>query len=215
MILVKELSKSFGRRTLWANLDLTVAGGQMLALTGPSGAGKSTLLNCIGLLESPTSGQILYEGADITRFGKRAGRRFRRDVLGYLFQSYALIENATVAENLEIATTVRADRRSRCRDALERVGLAGRDKEKIHHLSGGEQQRVALARLLVKRPSLILADEPTAALDTANAAMVLDTLREMSDAGSAVIIATHSEHIRGRCDAAFEVGAVGTAVTGP
>ncbi|MER6948312.1 ATP-binding cassette domain-containing protein [Nonomuraea sp. NPDC000554] len=207
MITVKSLSKSFGRRTLWSDLNLTVPGGQMLAVTGPSGAGKSTLLNCVGLLESPTSGQILYEDVDITRFGRRAGRRFRRDVLGYLFQSYALVENATVADNLEIAVTARRDRRSRYHDALERVGLTGRGKEKVHHLSGGEQQRVALARLLVKRPSLVLADEPTAALDSDNAAMVLDTLRGMSDAGCTVIIATHSYYIHGRCDATFEIGA--------
>jgi putative ABC transport system ATP-binding protein len=209
MITVKSLSKSFGPRTLWSNLNLTVKSGEMLAVTGPSGAGKSTLLNCIGLLESPTSGQILYESADITRFSKRRQRRFRRDVLGYLFQSYALIENATVVGNLEIAVTTRRDRRSRYQDALERVGLAGREKEKIHHLSGGEQQRVALARLLVKRPSLILADEPTGALDNDNAAMVIDTLREMSDAGCAVIIATHSDYVQGRCDAIFAVGASG------
>ncbi|MFI0410789.1 ATP-binding cassette domain-containing protein [Actinomadura sp. 3N508] len=206
MIAIKSLSKTFGRRTLWSGLDLTVGVGEMLAVTGPSGSGKSTLLNCIGLLESPTSGQILYDGADITRFGRRAARRFRRDVLGYLFQSYALIENATVTDNLDIVSASRRDRRSRHRDALERVGLAGREKEKIHHLSGGEQQRVALARLLVKRPPLILADEPTGALDYPNAVVVIDTLRQLSHTGSAVIIATHSGYIKGRCDTVFEPG---------
>ncbi|MDV6012999.1 ATP-binding cassette domain-containing protein [Haloechinothrix sp. LS1_15] len=205
MIAVKNLSKSFGRRTLWSDLDVTVHSGEMLAVTGPSGAGKSTLLNCIGLLEWPDSGQILYEGTDITRFGSRARRRFRRDVLGYLFQNYALIETATVVENLEIAVRARRARRPRYRDALEHVGLAGQEKEEIHHLSGGEQQRVALARLLVKQPSLVLADEPTGALDSANAAMVIDTLREMSDAGCTVLIATHSHYIQSRCDATFDV----------
>ncbi|RBQ14146.1 lipoprotein ABC transporter ATP-binding protein [Spongiactinospora rosea] len=206
MLEVRNLSKSFGRRTLWSGLNLTINGGEMLAVTGPSGAGKSTFLNCIGLLESPTSGQILYEGGDITRFSRRARCRFRRDVLGYLFQSYALIESATVADNLEIAVRNRRDRGSRCREALERVGLTGREKEKIHHLSGGEQQRVALARVLAKRPALILADEPTGALDKDNAAVVIDTLREMSDAGCVVIVATHSDYICGRCDAIFTVG---------
>jgi putative ABC transport system ATP-binding protein len=205
MIAVNGLSKSFGHRALWSDLNLTAKGGQMLAVTGPSGSGKSTLLSCIGLLESPTSGQILFDGADITRFGRKRARRFRRDILGYLFQSYALIEDATVAENLQIAITARRDRRSRLLDALDRVGLAGREKEKIHRLSGGEQQRVALARLLVKRPSLVLADEPTGALDNANAAMVIDTLREMSGAGCTVIIATHSDYIRSRCDSTFDV----------
>ncbi|WP_067794055.1 ATP-binding cassette domain-containing protein [Actinomadura formosensis] len=205
MITVKNLSKSFGRRTLWSDLALTAKAGEMLAVTGPSGSGKSTLLNCIGLLESPTSGQILYEGTDTTRFGRRAARRFRRDVLGYLFQNYALIENATVAENLDIASPNRRDRHARHLDALDRVGLVGREKEKVHHLSGGEQQRVALARLLVKQPSLILADEPTGALDSANAAMVIDTLRQLSDTGCTVIIATHSDYIQGRCDTTFEI----------
>jgi putative ABC transport system ATP-binding protein len=206
MIVVRSLSKSFGPRTLWSDLNFAVRDGEMLAVTGPSGAGKSTLLNCIGLLESPSSGQILYEDTDIIRFSRKRRRHFRRDTLGYLFQSYALIENATVADNLEIAATARRDRGSRCRAALERVALAGREKEKIHHLSGGEQQRVALARLLVKRPSLILADEPTGALDHDNATMVIDILREMSDKGCAVIIATHSDYIKSRCDATFSVG---------
>lgn len=209
MITVKSLSKSFGRRTLWSNLNLTVKGGEMLAVTGRSGSGKSTLLNCIGLLESPTNGQILYENEDLTRFGRRAARRFRRDVLGYLFQGYALIENATVAENLEVAVTGVRDRRLRSSSALERVDLAGREREKVHQLSGGEQQRVALARLLVKQPSLILADEPTGALDEANSAMVMDILREMGNEGCAVIIATHSDYIRRRCDSTFKIGITG------
>ena len=205
MITVKSLSKSFGTRTLWSDLNLSIQGGDMLAVTGVSGAGKSTLLHCIGLLEQPTSGQILYQDTDITGFGSRARRHFRRDVLGYLFQNYALIESATVADNIEIAVTTRRGRRSVCRDALEHVGLASQEEEKIHHLSGGEQQRVGLARLLVKQPSLILADEPTGALDDANAAMVIDTLREMSQAGAAVLIATHSHYIQSRCDDTFDV----------
>ncbi|MFD5507671.1 ATP-binding cassette domain-containing protein [Streptomyces sp. NPDC127051] len=209
MISIENLSKSFGRRTLWSDVDLTVNSGAMLALVGPSGSGKSTLLNCLGLLEAPSTGAILYEGKDITRFDRRGVRRFRREVLGYLFQNYALIENASVAANLEAAVKPRRALRNSPRvtvaEALDRVGLAGREKEKIHLLSGGEQQRVALARLMVKQPALVLADEPTGALDHDNTVMVVDILREMSEAGCAVVIATHNDYVRDRCDTVFSV----------
>ncbi len=205
MITLKNLSKSFGTRVLWQDLDLTVEPGRMLALVGASGSGKTTLLNCMGLLERPSGGQILFQGTDVTRLGPGKQRRFRRDHLGYLFQNYALIENATVKANLDVARRrrIRPDHAS----ALERVGLAGREKEKVHHLSGGEQQRVALARLMVKQPSLVLADEPTGALDSENGAMVVDVLRHMSREGCAVVIATHNDSVRDACDTAFDVRA--------
>ncbi|WP_166021248.1 ABC transporter ATP-binding protein [Streptomyces chilikensis] len=207
MIDVEKLSKKFGTRTLWTDVDLTIDRGQMVALVGPSGSGKSTLLNCLGLLDRPTSGAIRYDGRDITRFGRRETRMFRRDVLGYLFQNYALIDNATVRDNLEVALrpgrATRNQARPRIVQALERVGLAGRDEDTVHHLSGGEQQRVALARLMVRQPSLVLADEPTAALDRANTEMVLESLREMSRSGCAVVIATHDDTVRDVCDTVF------------
>ncbi|MGW3668420.1 ABC transporter ATP-binding protein [Streptomyces sp. NPDC005141] len=217
MIDIENLSKVFGARTLWRNVNLTVHRGEMLALVGPSGSGKSTLLNCLGLLDRPNTGTIRYEGKDITRFGRSDVRRFRRDTLGYLFQHYALIENATVVENLDVVVKPRRPAQGEGRgkntdkgraavtEALDRVGLAGREKEKIHHLSGGEQQRVALARLMVQQPALVLADEPTGALDDDNSAVVIDILREMSDAGCAVVIATHDAGVRDRCDAVFAV----------
>ncbi|MFJ2906522.1 ATP-binding cassette domain-containing protein [Streptomyces sp. NPDC087212] len=209
MIDIKNLSKSYGSRTLWSDVTFSISSGEMLAVVGPSGSGKSTLLNCLGLLDRPSAGAILHEGKDITRFGRREVRSFRRDVLGYLFQNYALIENATVSANLKVA--VKPHRSSQGKvgatiaEALDRVGLGGREKETIYHLSGGEQQRVALARLMVKQPTLVLADEPTGALDDANATMVVDILREMSEAGCAVVIATHNDYVRDRCDAVFTV----------
>ncbi|SIO91154.1 ATP-binding cassette domain-containing protein [Nocardiopsis sp. JB363] len=203
MITLKNLSKSFGNRVLWDDLDLAVEPGRMLALVGASGSGKTTLLNCMGLLEKPTGGRILFEGTDVTRLGPGKQRRFRRDHLGYLFQNYALIENATVKANLDVAR--RRGTRPDHATALERVGLAGREKEKVHHLSGGEQQRVALGRLMVKRPSLVLADEPTGALDRDNGAMVVDVLRRMSRKGCAVVIATHNDSVRDACDTVFDV----------
>ncbi|MEU1013260.1 ABC transporter ATP-binding protein [Streptomyces sp. NPDC005890] len=209
VIEVENLSKAFGPRVLWRNVNFSVHQGEMLALVGPSGAGKSTLLNCLGLLDKPTAGAIRYQARDITRLSRGEIRRFRRDSLGYLFQHYALIENATVEENLEVATKPR--RRASgsggpsITDALNRVGMAGRGKERIHHLSGGEQQRVALARLIVQRPTLVLADEPTGALDDANTDVVIDVLRDLSRAGCAVVLATHDATVRDRCDAVFAV----------
>ncbi|WP_108999034.1 ABC transporter ATP-binding protein [Streptomyces rishiriensis] len=209
MIEIANLSKSFGNRALWRDVTFTVNHGEMLALVGPSGSGKSTLLNCLGLLDRPSSGTIRYEGKEITGFNRREIRRFRRDTLGYLFQNYALIENATVAENLEVAVKPRKWLRTKSStaisDSLDRVGLLGREKETIHHLSGGEQQRVALARLIIQQPSLVLADEPTGALDEANTVVVVDILRDLSRAGCAVVIATHDDHVRDRCDAVFAV----------
>ncbi|WP_370410646.1 ABC transporter ATP-binding protein [Streptomyces fradiae] len=211
MIEVERLSKSFGERMLWRDITLTVGRGEMLALTGPSGSGKSTLLNCLGLLDRPSSGVIRHEGKDITRFGKREARLFRRDTLGYLFQGYALIENATIEENLEVAVKPRRALRGKVdasfTEALQRVGLAGRHRDTVHRLSGGEQQRVALARLIVQQPKLVLADEPTAALDRDNTVMVLESLRDMTRAGCTVVIATHDDTVRDACDNVFDVGA--------
>ncbi|MEU1089483.1 ABC transporter ATP-binding protein [Streptomyces sp. NPDC005576] len=210
MITVEDLSKTFGARTVWREVNFTVARGDMLALVGPSGSGKSTLLNCLGLLDRPSAGTVRCEGRDITRFGRRDTVRFRRDTLGYLFQSYALIENATVAENLDVVVRLRRSMRGKTTgllgDALERVGLSGREKEPVHQLSGGEQQRVALARLLLQGPSLVLADEPTGALDDANSTLVVGLLREMAEEGCAVVIATHDAGVRTRCDAEFALG---------
>ncbi|WP_047871930.1 ABC transporter ATP-binding protein [Nocardiopsis sp. RV163] len=204
MITVEKLTKSFGSRVLWQELDLTVEAGRTLALVGASGSGKTTLLNCMGLLERPSAGRILFGGTDLTRLGPGGRRRFRADELGYLFQDYALMESVSVRANL--AVVKRCDTRSRHAAALERVGLAGREREKVHRLSGGEQQRVALARVLVKQPSLVLADEPTGALDRDNGAMVVEVLRQMSREGCAVVIATHDDAVRDACDAAFDVG---------
>ncbi|WP_125774533.1 ATP-binding cassette domain-containing protein [Antribacter gilvus] len=203
-----DVTKAFGDRTLFDGLSFKVAPGQMVALTGPSGSGKSTLLNCVGLLEDVTSGAIEVDGRDITTFGGGTARRFRRDTLGYLFQNYALVENATVRFNLDIALA--PGRKGApgipAEEALERVGLGGRGKEPVFRMSGGEQQRVALARLLVKAPPVVLADEPTGALDEANADMVLSSLRSIADDGAAVLIATHSQHVVDACTDVLRVG---------
>lgn len=198
---IDRVRKAYGPRVLWDGLSLDLAPASMTALTGPSGVGKSTLLNCVGLIDTVDAGAIVVEGTDVTRIGARRARLYRRDVVGYLFQSYGLIETASVADNLAVT---RAPRRE-FDDVLTRVGMAGRSREPVHHLSGGEQQRVALARLLLKRPRVVLADEPTGALDQGNGAMVVGMLRELADAGCTVLVATHSRDVAAACDAVVDL----------
>lgn len=203
-IVATKLRKQFGKRVLWSELDFTIEAGQMVALTGPSGSGKSTLLNCVGLLEKVTAGAIEVDGEDITTFSGKKARCFRRDALGYLFQNYALIENASILDNLSVATAAQSrslrNAAPSTEQALEQVGLGGREREPVYRLSGGEQQRVALARLMVKNPRVVLADEPTGALDHDNSDMVIAALRTLADDGRAVLIATHSQQVASACD---------------
>lgn len=209
MLETRALTMAYGSRTLWTGLDLKLSPGHLTALTGPSGSGKSTLLNCMGLLEKPTDGDILFADRELSRLRPGAARRFRRDHLGYLFQNYALVENATIAQNLEVALRARGRRGGEAREAtdeaLNRVGLGGRERDRVSRLSGGEQQRVALARLIVKQPSLVLADEPTGALDHGNTEVVVSLLREMADGGACVVIATHDDWVRDKCDEVVSV----------
>ena len=215
MLQTHSLTTAFGDHTLWRDLNLKVDSGAVTAVVGPSGSGKSTLLNCIGLLAKPTSGQIEFNGHDLTSLGPRGARRFRRDQLGYLFQNYALIEDATVHENVAVALPARRRRGSAAREvmdqALQRVGLAGRLDERVARLSGGEQQRVALTRLLLKQPRLVLADEPTGALDQSNTEAVIGLLRGIADDGACVLIATHDDWVRNACDACIILGGTASA----
>ncbi|MFF2622266.1 ABC transporter ATP-binding protein [Oerskovia jenensis] len=209
-ITVTDVAKAFDRRILFENVSFEVGPGAMTAITGPSGSGKSTLLNCLGLLEPVTAGAIRIAGEAVTSYGPRARRIFRRDTLGYLFQNYALIESASVAFNLEIAGRARgAARRPGALspgEALGRVGLSGREAVPVYRLSGGEQQRVALARLLVRSPRVVLADEPTGALDDDNTEMVLASLQELASRGAAVVVATHSSRVVDVCNAEISMG---------
>jgi putative ABC transport system ATP-binding protein len=210
MLHVRGLTFSYGPRILWRDLDLTMDRGSMHALVGPSGSGKTTLLNCLGLLATPTAGSIEFDGVEITSLSHGRARRFRRDMLGYLFQDYALIEDGTIRENLDVAMCSRWWSRSASIramvSALERVGIEGaRLTDRVAHLSGGEQQRVALARLLVREPALVLADEPTGALDSGNARIVIDHLQDLARNGACVVIATHNETVRTSCDTRTEL----------
>ena len=178
------------------DVSLEIAAGEFVAIMGPSGCGKSTLLNVLGLLDSPTSGAYDFFGRDVARCAEKDLTRLRRDNLGFVFQSFNLIDDLTVAENVEVALIYRRDaggeRRQRVVEALERVGIAHRGGHRPQQLSGGQQQRVAIARALVSRPKLILADEPTGNLDTANGEAVMALLTQAAEDGVTVVMVTHS-----------------------
>jgi putative ABC transport system ATP-binding protein len=179
------------------DVSLEVKPGEFLAIMGPSGCGKSTLLNILGLIDSPTSGSYWFLGEDIARCSEEELTRRRRAGVGFVFQSFNLIDDLNVTENVEVALLYvgvpRAERRERIAAALERVDLAHRARHMPKQLSGGQQQRVAVARALVANPKLILADEPTGNLDTANGDAVMEMLTRIMNAGTTIVMVTHSE----------------------
>ncbi|THD59673.1 ABC transporter ATP-binding protein [Phenylobacterium sp.] len=178
------------------DINMEVRDGEFVAVMGPSGCGKSTLLNTLGLLDTPSSGSFEFFGQEVAQKSERELTALRRDRIGFVFQSFNLIDDLTVAENVEVALLYRrvqgADRRRRVAEALERVGIGHRARHRPQQLSGGQQQRVAVARALVSNPSLILADEPTGNLDTVNGEAVMQLLTEAAKAGVTVIMVTHS-----------------------
>jgi putative ABC transport system ATP-binding protein len=183
------------------DVSLDVRAGEFLAIMGPSGCGKSTLLNVLGLIDSPSTGAYRFMGEDVARCSEEELTLRRRARVGFVFQNFNLIDDLNVAENVEVALLYigvsRAERRSRVAEALRRVGLAHREHHMPKQLSGGQQQRVAVARALVTSPKLLLADEPTGNLDTANGDAVLDLLNEINRSGTTIVMVTHSaEHAK-------------------
>jgi putative ABC transport system ATP-binding protein len=178
------------------DVSLEIADGEFVAIMGPSGCGKSTLLNVLGLLDSPTRGAYWFFGEDVAGYSEKALTRLRRERIGFVFQSFNLIDDLSVAENVEVALLYRrvpaAERKRRVEAALEKVGVAHRARHRPQQLSGGQQQRVAVARAIVSNPSLILADEPTGNLDTANGEAVMRLLTEAARNGVTVVMVTHS-----------------------
>ena len=177
-------------------IDLEIDAGEYVAITGPSGCGKSTLLSLLGLLDSPTSGEYWFEGKNIAGWSESKLNELRRGRIGFIFQSFNLIEELTVFENVELAleyTNVPVkERRERVNALLEKLGVAHRSKHRPSQLSGGQQQRVAIARALVAGPAILLADEPTGNLDTAHGDEVMRILRDINAQGTTVIMVTHS-----------------------
>ncbi|USI75044.1 ABC transporter ATP-binding protein [Sphingomonas morindae] len=182
--------------TALADIDLDVRAGEFLAIMGPSGCGKSTLLNTLGTVDRPSAGRYLFNGRDLAQLDEAALARFRSESLGFVFQSFNLIDELTVQENVELGLAYRrgggGDRRARVAAAMDRVGISHRARHFPHQLSGGQQQRAAIARAIVGAPELILADEPTGNLDTENGAQVMDILTSLNAEGATIVMVTHS-----------------------
>lgn len=197
-----NLSKRFENRVLFENFNFKIESGEFVCFSGVSGCGKTTLLNIIGLIEPFDSGKLLI-GGEVIATQKQRMQYFRKK-LGFLFQNFALVENKTVEQNLKLIR--KQDRTSlTMEEALERVGLSDVLKQKVYTLSGGEQQRVALARLFFKQSEIILADEPTGSLDEANANRIMQILKELHQEGKTIILVTHDEKIKKMAERVIEL----------
>lgn len=192
MIEVKNLTKRFGDHTLYENLNFTINDRDFIIISGESGKGKTTLLNMIGSLEKPTSGQIIIDGLDVSK--RKNPKKLFSDKIGFLFQNFVLMEDKTVEQNLRIIKN-RDSSNITIMEALKKVGLADKLKSKVYTLSGGEQQRIALARLMIKKCDIVLADEPTGSLDRKNADIVFHLLKELNNMGKTVIIVSHDQEL--------------------
>ena len=176
----------------------------MIAIVGPSGCGKSTLLNILGLLDTDYSGEVLYDGQLLSKASEKKRDEYIRNNINYLFQNYALIETDTVEENLMLALEyeklTKNEKIQKINKSLELVGLKDFNKKSVFTLSGGEQQRVALARIILKRGNIVLADEPTGNLDRNNSNKVMEILKALQKQGRTIIIVTHDESLAAQCD---------------
>ncbi|SHH98473.1 ATP-binding cassette domain-containing protein [Clostridium grantii] len=193
MIEVKNLTKKFDDKVLFSDFNLKIENGDFIIFSGPSGCGKTTLLNMIGAIEKIDSGEIIVDGLDIKN--KKNHLKYFRTKIGFLFQNFALVDNKTVKDNLKL---IRKDCKTNLsiEEALKIVDLREKLNKKVYTLSGGEQQRVALARLMLKKCDIILADEPTGSLDKKNAESVLNILKELNKQGKIIILVTHDEEIK-------------------
>ena len=201
MIKTKSLQKIFKTEEVetWAlhDVSLEIKEGEFVAIMGPSGCGKSTLLNILGLLDNPTNGTYELNGTDVSKFTEAQRTNLRKGVIGFVFQSFNLIEELNVTENVGLPLGYLGvkgeERRKRVAETLERMGITHRASHYPNQLSGGQQQRVAIARAVVSRPGLILADEPTGNLDSKNGIEVMELLRELNREGTTVVMVTHSQ----------------------
>lgn len=195
---IKDISKIYSGGTVKAlqNVSLTVEKGEWVAIMGPSGSGKSTMMNIIGCMDKPSSGQVILDGVDITNENSRNLTTIRRDKIGLVFQQFHLVNYLTAVENVMMAQYYHSiPDEKEAMEALERVGLADRAKHLPSQLSGGEQQRVCIARALINYPQLILADEPTGNLDEANQNMVIGIFRKLHEEGRTIVVVTHDPEV--------------------
>lgn len=202
MIQLQQLNRVFRtselETTALNHIDLQISKGDFVAIMGPSGCGKSTLLSILGMLDSPSSGAYVFEGADIAKYSEKQLAQLRKTKLGFVFQSFNLIDELSVFQNVELPLQYQgvptAERKQRVEAILKRMQIDHRADHLPLQLSGGQQQRVAVARALVINPALILADEPTGNLDSKNSEEVMQMLRQLNQDGTTVVMVTHSEH---------------------
>ena len=202
MIKIEELTKIFRTEavetTALNGVSLEVKDGEFVAIMGPSGCGKSTLLSILGLLDNPTSGNYYLDGEEVGHLKERARTNYRKGRIGFVFQSFNLIDELTVEENVDLQLKYldvpKAERKERVLEILRKVSLSQRAKHYPLQLSGGQQQRVAIARAVVGRPKLILADEPTGNLDSKNSEEVMTLLSQLNAEGTTIVMVTHSQH---------------------
>lgn len=200
MLKMRELSRVYRSDTVETTaldaIDLNIAAGEFVAIMGPSGCGKSTLLNLIGMLDSPSGGSYLFDGQEVAGLSEAKLAEVRKASIGFIFQSFNLVDELSVRENVELALLYHnvsaAERKRRTDEVMDRVGIAHRARHRPSQLSGGQQQRVAVARALVAEPKLILADEPTGNLDTNHGEEVMRMLQSLNAAGSTIVMVTHS-----------------------
>jgi putative ABC transport system ATP-binding protein len=200
MIKLNGLSKTYAttevETTALHDINLDIGPGEFVAVMGPSGCGKSTLLNILGMLDSPTSGEYWFNGTEVARYSEGQLSHMRKAGIGFVFQSFNLIDELTVFENVELALLYHdipaRDRKVRVKAALERMKIAHRSGHMPQQLSGGQQQRVAIARAVVSQPILILADEPTGNLDSHNGEEVMQLLTQLNEEGTTIVMVTHS-----------------------
>ena len=202
MIQLTDIKKVFRTDEVetWAinNVTLKVNKGEFVAIMGPSGCGKSTLLNILGLLDTPTEGTYILDGMDVSRMKEPERINVRKGIIGFVFQSFNLIDELTVEENIELPLLYmgipKKERRQRVREVMDRMSISHRNKHFPAQLSGGQQQRVAIARAVIANPKIILADEPTGNLDSKNGEEVMRLLSEFHKEGTTIVMVTHSQH---------------------
>ena len=210
MIRMHDLTKAYRTEdvetTALNEINLAVEAGEFIAIMGPSGCGKSTLLNVLGMLDSPDSGSYEFDGEDVAGYAENRLAAIRKEIIGFIFQSFNLVDELTVAENVMLPLLYQKvparERDERVQKVLERVGIAHRAEHRPPQLSGGQQQRVAVARAVISNPKLILADEPTGNLDSANGEEVLGLLNQLNGDGTTIIMVTHD---RGHADHASRI----------
>ena len=205
MIELEGITKSFQmgehEMTILKGIDLRVDAGEMVAIMGPSGSGKSTLMNLLGCLDAPTGGRYLLDGTDVTKLSKKQLAKTRGQRIGFVFQSFNLIPRTDAMHNVELPLVYNGVRRRRAKAqaALERVGLGTRLRHVPSELSGGQKQRVAIARALINDPSIILADEPTGALDSQSTTEIMELFTELNDQGCTIVVITHEDEVAAYC----------------